>query len=189
MPQAISEELDKRLGPAPVGAMEEAMAERARVNKRIRELRKAAKNKPMCVGATSTEPIGPSPAPLAENEQSAEERPAKRHRNDTRAHDVQLTAETLPQMLPDIVDAVGQLKHDRCMSLIEPLLPLGMLRGKKKHKMRRQKWKPGPYFLHVGQKQTSPEFTSKLAETWPDAPPSEALASEIADRLKRPPRA
>ena len=38
--QRIAEELDRRLGPAPVGAMGEALAERARTNKRIRELRK-----------------------------------------------------------------------------------------------------------------------------------------------------
>ena len=38
--QHVAQELDKRLGPAPVGAMEEALAERVRANKRIRELRK-----------------------------------------------------------------------------------------------------------------------------------------------------
>ena len=34
--------------------------------------------------------------------------------------------------LRDIVEATGLLKHDRCMSLIEPLLPLAMLRGIKR---------------------------------------------------------
>ena len=61
------------------------------------------------------------------------------------------------------------------MSLIEPLLSLAMLRGIKRHEMRPQKWKPGPYFLHTGQKKTPPEFASMLAQEWPTAPPSESL--------------
>ena len=40
--QHLDLELDKRLGPAPSSAMEEALAERTRADKRIRELRRAA---------------------------------------------------------------------------------------------------------------------------------------------------
>ena len=49
--QCTAEELDKRLGPAPVGTMEEALADRARANKRIRELRKESKSNPVCAGS------------------------------------------------------------------------------------------------------------------------------------------
>ena len=45
----------------------------------------------------------------------------------------------------------------------------------RKYEMRRQKWQPGPYFLHVGKAKTPQKFISKLAEAWPDAPPSEPL--------------
>ena len=169
--QCMAEELDKRLGPAPASAMEEALADRARANNRIRELRKESKNNPVCPGATQPT----APVASAGHEQSAEAQPAKRRRNEPGTDGVQLTPDTLPQMLPDIVDAAGQLKLTRCMSLIEPLLALAMLRGKKHHEMRTKKWQPGPYFLHVGKGETPPEFTSKLAETWPDAPRSELL--------------
>ena len=40
----VTQELDKRLGPAPVGDLEEALAARDRANKRIRELRKVEKD-------------------------------------------------------------------------------------------------------------------------------------------------
>ena len=46
--------------------------------------------------------------PSAGHEQSAEAQLAKRRRNDPGSDGVQLTPETLPQMLPDIVDATGQ---------------------------------------------------------------------------------
>ena len=46
VPQAvqgiIAEELDKRIGPPPQGTMEEALADRKRLNQRIRQLRKEA---------------------------------------------------------------------------------------------------------------------------------------------------
>ena len=105
--QCIAEELDKRIGPAPVGTMEEALADRARANKRIRELRKESKNNPVCAGAT--QPTAPMPS--AGHEQSAEARPAKRRRDDPGSDGVRLTPDTLPQMLPDIVDAAGRLKQ------------------------------------------------------------------------------
>ena len=38
----IAEELDKRIGPPPQGTMEEALADRKRLNQRIRRLRKEA---------------------------------------------------------------------------------------------------------------------------------------------------
>ena len=76
--QCIAEEFDKRLGRAPSGPMEEALAERARANKRIRELRKESKNSPVCAGAT--QPTAPMPS--AGHEQSAEAQPAKRRRNE-----------------------------------------------------------------------------------------------------------
>ena len=188
VPQAvrgvISEEPYRRLGPAPQGAMEEALAERARANKRIRELRQEEKRKRARVDAAPALPsggpgaVGASAAMAEDDAQSAEERRrggAVLCANGPGNSDVQLTVETLPQMLPDIVDPAGQLQHDRCMSLFEPLLPLAMLRGHKQHEMRKQKWRAGPYLLHVGQTETPPEIATVLAQEWPTAPPSETL--------------
>ena len=51
--QCMAEELDKRFGPAPVGALDEALAERARANKRVRGLRKQQKRTRQCCPGAS----------------------------------------------------------------------------------------------------------------------------------------
>ena len=85
--QHIAEELDKRLGPAPVGASEEALAERDRANKTIRELRKQLKQD--AAGFAETEnratagEAGAELAPSASDAHSTEERPTKRRKSDT----------------------------------------------------------------------------------------------------------
>jgi len=163
------------------------------------ELRKQEKKDATPLAGAAAEPAGESKLPAAAGNspaandngaaQELEERPTKRRKAErvaTLTHsvagtapaescDVQLAVETLPRMLPDIVEATGLIKHDRCMSLIEPLLSLAMLRGIKRHEMRPQKWKSGAYFLHTGQKKTPPEFASMLAQEWPTAPDSKTL--------------
>jgi len=163
------------------------------------ELRKQKKKDATPLAGAAAEPAGESKLPAAAGSspaasangaaQELEEWPTKRRKAErvaTLTHsvagtapaescDVQLAVETLPRMLPDIVEATGLLKHDRCMPLIEPLLSLAMLRGTKRHEMRPQKWKSGRCFLHTGQKKTPSEFASMLAQEWPIAPPSESL--------------
>lgn len=74
MRACIVEELDKRVGPAPQGPMEEALAQRVNANKRIRELRKEAKRRrlhspspQLARAANEAEPCQePLPPPLEE---------------------------------------------------------------------------------------------------------------------------
>ena len=89
-------ELDKRLGPAPADEMEEALADRARANKRIRELRREGKTNSVQSGVADPA----APVPSAGHEQRAEPRHAKRRRNDRGTDVVQLTLETLTQPEP-----------------------------------------------------------------------------------------
>ena len=80
--QCIAEELDKRFGPAPVGALDEALAERARANKRVRGLRKQQKkDAAMLPGSIAANPEAPSQSTAVTSEGAAEpteEPPTKR---------------------------------------------------------------------------------------------------------------
>ena len=142
------------------------------------ELRKQEKKDATPLAGAAAEPAGESKLPAAAGNspaandngaaQELEERPTKRRKAErvaTLTHsvagtapaescDVQLAVETLPRMLPDIVEATGLIKR---------------------HEMRPQKWKSGAYFLHTGQKKTPPEFASMLAQEWPTAPDSKTL--------------
>ena len=93
VPQALQQcfamELDKRLGPAPADEMEEALADRARANKRIRELRKEGKTNSVQPGVDDPA----APAPPVGHEQRAEPRHAKRRKNDRGTDGAQLTLE------------------------------------------------------------------------------------------------
>ena len=67
--QCIAEELDKRFGPAPVGTLDEALAERARANKRVRGLRKQQKkDAAMLPGSIAANPEAPSQSTAATSE-------------------------------------------------------------------------------------------------------------------------
>ncbi len=70
VPQAvheiITEELDKRFGPAPQGAMEEALVQRVAANKRIRELRKQEKKDAASLAGAAAEPADEKPAVLSD---------------------------------------------------------------------------------------------------------------------------
>lgn len=93
VPQALQHcfamELDKRLGPAPADEMEEVLVDRARANKRIRELRKEGKTNSVQSGVDDPA----APAPPVGHEQRAEPRHAKRRKNDRGTDGAQLTLE------------------------------------------------------------------------------------------------
>ena len=148
-------------------------------NKQIRERRKQARSNAANTNSESSTAAAPAKSTTHDSPMSAqepsEERPAKQCRSDPGSNGIQLTPETLASLVPDIVDDSGQLTLDRCMSLMDPLLALAMMRGNKQHEMRKQKWSAGAYLQHVGKTKTPPEFARKLSETWPDAPPSKPL--------------
>ena len=83
VPQAVQKivtaELDKRFGPAPQGAKEEALVQRAAANKILRELRKRERKDAASPAGAAAEPADTTQLPDSVLELGkTEERPAKR---------------------------------------------------------------------------------------------------------------
>ena len=54
-------------------------------------------------------------------------------------------------------------------------MAMAMLRRKKKFENRATKWRPGWYYLHVGQAVMEKKYTETMAKTWRDAPEEKTL--------------
>jgi len=89
--------------------------------------------------------------------------------------ELSLTAQTVEEpMAHELTRDLTQARY-RTISLFEPLLSLAMLRGIKKHEMRKQRFRPGLYLLHTGRSTTPDAIAQTLRIEWPGAPDSAEL--------------